>query len=322
MAIISEQPYQCRAMSEQDKVFIQTSLENPIKIGKRCHCVGMPETVSIPELAVLGAKRHHVLGDGSCWARALWQATFSQTLDNPTDFREFVDKVAASYRDCDIPQHLVKDTVQILFKLRVRSAQERIDLLNHENIDKTLVLYMRHIAADYMGKNYSFYSKGELKDIRTNMSRYGGPEITAFAKYFNLAVPVIFHEESHWKYQLQEKGKGYSNNPITISKLSSGKAIPPFVMFGANSQHFEFLSFDSRFEVGIQALTDAQELAHLNKEWQSFSCLEDSLDELSEQVLHDRRNVRDDSLTIERIRARQIENDFDLAQKLQIEEYY
>ncbi|MDP1836747.1 MAG: hypothetical protein Q8K75_12590 [Chlamydiales bacterium] len=320
MAIINEQPYQCRALSEENRVFIQSSLATQIKMGKRCYCVGMPEAVSVPELALLGAKRHHVLGDGSCWARALWQATFSQTLDNSADFRDFVDKVAASSRDCNIPLHLVKDTIQILFKLKLRSAKERINFLNHENIDRTLVLYMRHIAADYMSKHYSFYSKEELKDIRTNMSRYGGPEVTAFAKHFNLAVPVIFHD-GHWKYQLQEKGKGYSNSPITVSKLSSEKMIPPFVMFGANNQHFEFLSFDSRFEVGIRALTDAQELAQLNKEWQSYSCLEDSLDELSEQVLRDRSHVRDDSLTIERIRARQIENDFELAQKLQWQEY-
>ncbi|MFQ5728937.1 MAG: hypothetical protein ACE5GN_01070, partial [Waddliaceae bacterium] len=122
--------------------------------GAKMFAVGEPKNIGIKELDDIGAKRHPVLGDGSCWSRATWQCVFSQVLDDDSEFDRFVDQIAHPKEGYDIPDVLAKDVIHILYKLKGMSQSQRFDYLNHTNVDDSLVFYMRHVAGEFMSKNY------------------------------------------------------------------------------------------------------------------------------------------------------------------------
>lgn len=208
--------------------------------------IGKPEAIE----AIPGAFRQSISTDGSCWSRCLWQNVFNQILNDPKEFDDFIHRIVESTQTIKIPEDLIKGTIFILHHMKALSENERIEYLNHNNVDKTLILYMRHIAADYMEKNFATYTPAEIQDIRTNIHRYGGPEINAFARYFNLATHrIVKNGEGNWVYSYKPKNSNSTIEGINIQDVQFG-FFNQKIIFGVNDVHYEVISFPNQVKNG------------------------------------------------------------------------
>ncbi|MCB1118744.1 MAG: hypothetical protein KDK65_02150 [Chlamydiia bacterium] len=207
--------------------------------GQTFDAIGQPKTTGVAELDHLGAKRLAVKSDGVCWARATWQSTFGQILDDQHAFDAVVDQIAHPLPGYQIPDTLAQNTVHILYKLKSLSPEGRIHYLNHKNVDDTLIFYMRHVAGEYMSKNFSTYSAADIAAIKSQKTRWGGPESVAFTKYFHLENHTITKYRGEWAYKKQSDPKHYPLSKIDTQKHS----MPALCLFGVSESHFEVLSF-------------------------------------------------------------------------------
>ncbi|MGZ3633889.1 MAG: hypothetical protein ACXWM7_06395 [Parachlamydiaceae bacterium] len=266
----------------------ETSKQLPFNPGTKFRAVGEARPIDGPEFKdspfeALGAKRHYVNGDGSCWARALWQCTFSQIFANNTTFNHFIDKInkprKVNEQDIQLNQYPDKynldELIHILFQLKNMSEQERIDYLNRLHVDNTLVFFMRDISAEYMKCMRWDVPPAHILDIKQNKSRYGGPEIGAFANYFNLQTHrIVQNSQKVWIYHYYggQPGSGYSK-PIA-QLIENKEPIPHHCMFGVNDDHYEYISFD-------RVATDLVDSQNLEK---SFNFL---ANEIAQQIEKD-----------------------------------
>lgn len=230
--------------------------ENPTKIilaaidmpfneraGGKVNAYGAAQNTHIPTLDAIGARRHHVKGDGSCWSRALWQCTFSQILDNNREFYNFIDKVAdpqGGFKN----NPLQRETIHILHKLKNKTPSQRLDYLNNRAVDETLIFFMRNVAADFMAQK-GWGTAAERADIRVNIHKYGAREVMSFANHFKLELHRIARKDviggaGQWEYYY--KGKNETTERRTAVK--DVDLLMNNCMFGANAAHYEFLSFD------------------------------------------------------------------------------
>lgn len=227
-------------------------------LGGHRNAIGRPTLINIPELAALGARRHHVLGDGSCWARATWQCVFSQILDNEEQFNAFVAKILnpPNVNGHEFPLQpdtiqYANETIHILYQLKNMTPDQRIAYLNHENVDTSLVMFMRHICAGYVQTRWPNHATANFNAIRNNFNHYcGSLEIDAFLRYFQLekhAIDNAFDNDRNagqWKYFWFRKHDQYTQD-IPVSQLAgrdfdAGK----YFIFGVNNIHYEFITFD------------------------------------------------------------------------------
>ena len=255
---------------------IQAAIQMKYNVGAPTNAVGQPKPVQISELAKLKAMRHFVKGDGSCWARALWQTVFSQVYRDPAVFDRFISKVASPQAGYDIPDHLANEVIHILHHMKEMTPAERIDYLNHQNVDHSLIFFMRHVAAEEMRHKDELLSAADVRDIKTNIARYGGPEIGAFNNYFNLEYHNIAKNgQKIWHYYTKNPGKASSSKPIR-ELINEPFPIPHFCMFGATSYHFEFISFEYLADLTNNAPVVGAEV-------------EQCLDQLARQIQEDRK---------------------------------
>jgi len=201
---------------------------------------GRPETAWDPELSRAGAKRHFVKGDGSCWARATWMCVLSQILDDPQKFDQFVRRVGESPQSLGVPVGLAGKVQLILEQLRAMSWDERYVLLNHENVDRDLVFFMRRVAGEMMARHASIYTQKDIEGIKRDIHRFGGPESTFFARYFEVELHLVTKRGNRWVYQMKEAGKNYYEHPVELRSANIGGRM---CLFGVSDAHFEFLSF-------------------------------------------------------------------------------
>lgn len=229
-------------LGPDSRAFIESARKMTYNPGTVSHFVGGAKLPASQALRQLGAAVHDVRGDGACWSRATWQCVFSQVLDDDQAFETFVKKIAepGNYK---IPEKLSKETIHILFKLKELDAAGRIDYLNHTHVDDTLVFYMRHVAAEYMEKTgFGLIQSNQLREIKTDKYRYGGPEVIAFIRYFGLETHYI--TKSHTGEPLYEYTK--AGGGIERINLASTNATFPqnrHCIYAANNLHYEYITF-------------------------------------------------------------------------------
>ncbi len=259
-------------------------------LGVYKHCVGKP--VPIQDFPIAHAKRQHIRGDGSCWARALWQVVFPQIFANEAYFHKFIQKVADSHKELNVDCELVKRAISALYALHGKSEAERIDTLNHENMDLTLVLYMRHLIVDFLKKNPSpYFDNDQIKEIKNSIGTYGGQEhAVVFCQYFKLEFQEIGkqnYEQADWVYTKKERLEDVLAAPVPAKDIEIQEH-NRVIMFAVDRMHYEVLHFDLHPQV-----------AHPDTYPED---LQSSLDLLAQQIL------------------KQIRDDAELAKKLQEEE--
>ncbi|NGX41952.1 MAG: hypothetical protein K940chlam7_00226 [Chlamydiae bacterium] len=138
-------------------------------------------------------------------------------LDDNNEFDRFTGQIAHPKEGYDIPEILAKEVIHILCQLKDKSPEKRIEYLNHTNVDTSLVFYMRHVAAEYMQKEYSIYSYQDIFDIKTNKGRGGATEISAFARYFNLELHLIdFNSEGKLIYRKMSRSDRGFREPVSV----------------------------------------------------------------------------------------------------------
>jgi len=164
----------------------------------------------------------------------------SQVLDDQKKFDQFVKLVGESPKKLGVPEELAVNVLQILRCLKQVSWEQRYDFLNHENVDRNLVFFMRHVAGEMMERHASIYSSQDIAEVKSNIHRFGGPESTFFARYFNLELHLVTKKGNRWVYQHKEADKNYYENPIDLEAVNIGNFM---CLFGVNDAHFEFLSF-------------------------------------------------------------------------------
>jgi hypothetical protein len=251
--------------------FIKQSVNLEFNPGPAVYRVGHPEPLSIPGFeGITGVQRHYIYGDGSCWSRALWQDILNQILHDPHEFNAFIQKVAQSTTDLNIDAPLAQATINMLYKIRSLSPENRIEYLNHDNVDRTLIFFMRHVAGEFMSRNFSIYDPETIDDIKTNINRYGGPEINAFARYFNLATHLIHQQKllnqhnMEWFYREKPKNTTQSTL-IPVSQLNMN-INHQMVMFAANDFHFEVINFTNAVRIKQFQLDEAM-AKQVEEEW-------------------------------------------------------
>lgn len=213
------------------------------------NCVGHSQLAQQPVLANLGAQRQWIEGDGSCWARSLWQVVFNTIFNDAGEYDRFVENVAKSpyvfHGDpigINVDQELAKKTIKILHLLESMDAYQRIDYLNHENVDDTLVSFMRHVAGEYTRDNRIFATEEEINKIKYT-HRSGGSEMDAFMSHFQLTWHSVCKVGENWIYRKTSPkipNIARLDNPININNLENK---PRVAMFGVNGDHFEVISF-------------------------------------------------------------------------------
>lgn len=258
--------------------------------GRFLKAVGEPQKTNVKELDELGFKRHYVLGDGSCWARSLWQCVFAQVFSSEDKFNEFIKQIENPKPNYDIPKELSQKAHYALLQLKDKSPEERIQYLNHAAVDDVLIFYMRHVAAEYMRNNFAIYSDNELTEIKKDKNKYGGPEIIAFLKYFDLSRhAVVKKEDGNWYYYEDKKD---IHNVFLVKNLKEHlDLLPPYCMFGANDIHFEFLSFDkalvSTSTITPQKMNDCLDLiaAQIVEDHEMAEKLQKKFDEEAKEIM-------------------------------------
>ncbi|MBA3721096.1 MAG: hypothetical protein H0W88_01675 [Parachlamydiaceae bacterium] len=285
----------------RDMIRIQQTIEAGQRLnfdlGDQSRYIGSPEEIK----EIPGAFRQHIKPDGSCWARALWQNTMSQVFIDPQEFDDFIAKIARTQHENNVPKKLVEGTIHILCAMRNQTDAQRIEYLNHVNVDNTLVFYARHVAANYMEKNFTFYTAADLEDIRTNIHRYGGPEVNAFARHFNLAVYTISKrsDTNRWMYIEQLKTDRFARVGIHVESaefnLNNRK-----IMFGVHDKHFEVISFpdvvlvnQNESDEKLVARLQLQELEKaVQKQTELSSDMQGKLDTLADHLIDLRAQER------------------------------
>lgn len=229
------------SISTENKILISDCITKKFDPGTEQHCVGFPQSLSLAGYTE-PVSRQYIRGDGSCWARALWQNTLNQIFNDPNEFDRFIEKVANSHHEMNVPKDLVENTIHILYHLKSLSNVDRIRYLNHEKVDQTLIYFMRNIAGEFMSKTFGTSQK-DVIDIKTNLQRYGGTEITSFARHFDIAVQNVFkRNDGKWVYSEKPKGQNYNNLEIDIGKINFNYD-NRILMFAANNSHFEIINF-------------------------------------------------------------------------------
>jgi hypothetical protein len=250
-------------------------------IGGNYDAVGKAKPIEHVELKKLGANRHYVRGDGSCWARATWQCALSQILDNEEAFKKFIKQVAEPKRGYKIPEQRAKEVIHILSQLKtIFDKNRRIEYLNHANIDDSLVFFMRHVAAEYMkNENYATGYGINLEEIKTNKNKYGGPEVIAFMRYFDLEVHYIRKSAANgiWLYN-----HTLTNGTTEVISLNESNPRLPRALnciFSASEIHYEFISFNEEASLTNQIAnyieTDYKLALELQKKFDKEKKLED-----------------------------------------------
>lgn len=287
---------------ETSQKLITAAIDMPFNAcsGGKVQAYGGPEKTGIPVLDAIGARRHFIKGDGSCWARALWQCTFSQVLDNEFEFEYFIDRIANPEQGFE-KNPFQKEAIHILYHLKRKSPAERLDYLNHKVVDETLIYFMRGVAADFMEKK-GWGTPEEREEIRHNIHKYGAQEITAFANYFKLELHRVAQRElaggeKDWTYYYKDKSATYESHKSIQKEVD---CLVSNCMFGANDVHYEFLSFD------LSEFKQSSPSEQFQKQQEFKVSSDQCCGELSKKILEERKA--------------QIEADRKLAEKLATEE--
>jgi len=185
-----------------------------------------------------------VLGDGGCWARALWQATLSQILDDGARFDAFTSKVKQTRADFGSDRHFfshndLSDVLAILEVLKHANPEQRLEMLNHDRVDLTLQMFMRKlIAAQFRQRN-----PGRTEEEAQYIDRIeipttfgGGFEIMTFAQYFNIAIHEVSKVSKKGQMTLQHHV--YNAGSEIFAKAGE---LPPVMLYGVSSIHYEIL---------------------------------------------------------------------------------
>ncbi|MBS0655005.1 MAG: hypothetical protein JSR46_04450, partial [Verrucomicrobia bacterium] len=246
MSILGGYPHQPLGVGTHEFIDINVAKQMNYSTGAHSHYVGGAKEPESQVLRDLGAKIQHVRGDGSCWARATWQCVLSQVLDDDRAFTQFVNKIAVPKKNYEISENYAKETIHILYQLRGKTPEQRIEYLNHVKVDDSLVYFMRHVAAEYMEKeNFGLVEADQLPEIKTNKNKYGGPEVIAFMRYFGLETHYIRKKPNgEMEYQ-------YSRGDHLIQKINLSQAGPQAIprdkhcIFAVNELHYEFVNFEN-----------------------------------------------------------------------------
>jgi hypothetical protein len=190
-----------------------------------------------------GYHTHYIEPDGSCWARALWQATLAQVLDDPARFDQFAAKVQATSGDFANDDRFMKptqvlDVMSILTTLKDRPQQERIAFLNSRDNDAQLNMFMRKVVAATLRRDdaeKSADTQAYINEIEHPKRPGSAFEILAFARYFDLTI-----------HEITRTTKGSA----VLAKLNIyNKMAPPchhskpaVMMYAVNSMHYEVLA--------------------------------------------------------------------------------
>lgn len=212
-----------------------------------------------------------IRGDGACWSRALWQDVFNQILDDAIAFDSFILKVVDS---CDLPglspnpsvPQLVEKTLYILYHLReLKTEEARIDYLNHTQVDRVLIFFMRYVAAAQIEKEqkegyYQNINPVILEEIRQNQYAYGlGVEISAFVSHFALRTSTVIEQKtltgkSQFFYREKPQGKRMDLCVGRLKDLTNqGKIVARLPIMQGIDGHFNVLVIPGHSQEQIEA---------------------------------------------------------------------
>lgn len=252
---------------------VETTNEMQFDPGNPKECLGRPEPFILPKKPTFVARicgraipiplrlcstyqtsmtitRQYVKADGSCWSRSTWQSILNQGLKDD-NFSGFMTRIATRATELQVNEGILKNTLTILHQLKSCPDEDsRRNLLNHEEIDKTLISFMRHVdfQTEVVVNKCEAQNAHLIKNRDDHSQDCGTPTLRNVAKFFDSQVKVLEeNEKTHtWRTQDLEPNTTNNLNKPTEASLNEKGFLQSVetegtIVFGCNLKHFEVL---------------------------------------------------------------------------------